>query len=181
VTGSLHLVPLRFREAGDLIDQYDPLFPAPQGMLFALGAVDSDGVLRGAVMVGRCVNRHLDNRWTVEVNRCASDGTRGVAGMLYAAAADAARALGCRRIVAYTVEGEKTRPLRDAGFSKIADLPGHSGWNRANRYRRDDGTAGKPHIRWEKRLGDDLPFAVQMPVVSPQEAGQLAGQLALPV
>jgi hypothetical protein len=97
--------------------------------------------------VGRPVARHLDDGWTVEVNRVATDGTRNACSMLYAASWRAARAMGYRRMVTYTLDTEPGTSLRAAGWKIVGEVTARS-WSCPSRPRVDK----SPHqgkLRWE--------------------------------
>ena len=53
------------------------------------------------------MSRHLDDYWTLEVNRLCTDGTRNACSMPYAAAWRVARAMGYKRLVTIH-SGERT-------------------------------------------------------------------------
>jgi hypothetical protein len=65
-----------------------------QGGLFALGVAD-DGRVCGVAVVGRPISRirQVNEPFTVELTRCATDGTRNANSKLYRAAWRAARQL----------------------------------------------------------------------------------------
>jgi hypothetical protein len=63
-------------------------------------------VLIGVAVVGRPVARLLDDGQTLEVVPVATDGTRNACSLLYAAAWQAAKALGYRRMITYTRQDE---------------------------------------------------------------------------
>ena len=109
----------------------------------------SDGHVRGCAIVGRPVARMLDDGWTLEVNRCCTDGTRNACSMLYAAAWKAAKALGYRRLITYTLPEEGGASLRGAGW-RLIGLRGGGSWNRKSRPRIDtaEHLAGQKHL-WE--------------------------------
>lgn len=86
-------------------------------------------------IVGRPVARHLDDGATLEVTRTASDGTRHASSLLYGAAWRAAKALGYRRLVTYTQDGESGASLRGAGWRVIASRPPRAGWHTPSRPR----------------------------------------------
>ena len=116
------------------------------GMKFALAAAVGDKVV-GVAIVGRPVSRMLDNGWTVEVLRCCTDGTRNACSFLYGAAWRAARALGYRRLVTYTLDTEGGGSLRGAGWSVVAQTkPEH--WGRKNRPRVEKNPLQRK-FRWE--------------------------------
>src|SRR5882724_3740746 len=75
----------------------------------------------------------------VEVTRLATDSTPNACSILYAAAWQAARALGYRRLVTYTQQGEPGGSLRAAGWRVVATRPPRPGWSRPSRPRADHG------------------------------------------
>ncbi len=131
----LTLTPITLREACAFIEAHHRHHKAPRGCRFAL-AVASDGVVRGVATVGRPVARMLDDGWTVEVNRCCTDGARNACSMLYAAAWRAARAMGYRKLITYTLPEEGGASLRAAGWREIGKAGGGS-WNKPSRPRVD--------------------------------------------
>ncbi|MFD5111673.1 XF1762 family protein [Streptomyces sp. NPDC058391] len=131
----LHLVPVRSREAKELVRAWHRHHPPPIGQIFAVGAADEVGTLRAVAVVGRPVARHLDDGATLEVTRTASDGARNANSLLYAASWRAAKALGYRRLITYTQEGESGASLRGAGWQLIASRPPRPGWHAPSRPR----------------------------------------------
>jgi len=93
-----------------------------------IGVCDDTGRLCGVAMVGRPVARRLDDGVTIEVNRTCTDGTPNANSALYAAAWRVAAAMGYRRIVTYTQEGETGASLTAAGWVKVRDIPARKGW-----------------------------------------------------
>lgn len=146
---TLHLVPVRFRDAAAFVAAHHRHHEPPQGMRYAIGTADQDGVLRGVAIAGRPVARMFDNGQTVEVTRVATDGARNACSMLYAAAWRAARALGYTRLITYTHADEGGASLRAAGWRVIAERPAHRGWWRPSRPREDHGSAGVQRTLWE--------------------------------
>lgn len=143
---SISVVPVTLREARAYVDQVHRHHRAPQGGLFAIGASDGAAIV-GVVIVGRPVARMLDDEYTCEVTRLASDGSRNVCSMLYRAAWRAARAMGYQRLVTYTLASEPGSSLLGAGFRLIGEAGGGS-WDRPIRPRVDTHpTALK--LRWE--------------------------------
>lgn len=143
---SLQLVPVTLREAKAFVERHHRHHRAPQGGLFAIGAA-KDGEVVGVVIVGRPVARMLDDGWTAEVTRCCTDGTRNAPSMLYRAAWRAARAMGYRRLVTYTLPEEGGASLRAAGWRLIGEAGGGS-WHRESRPRVDLHPT-QTKLRWE--------------------------------
>ena len=107
---------------------------------------ESGGEVIGVVIVGKPVARMLDDD-TAEVTRLASDGTRNVCSLLYAAAWRAARAMGYRRLVTYTLPEEGGSSLRASGWTLIGEAGGGS-WSRGSRPRVDTHPT-QTKLRWE--------------------------------
>ena len=124
----LTVVPLTWREACLFNDKVHRHHAAPRGCKFAIGVVDAQGRLRGVALCGRPVARALDDGFTVEINRTATDGCPNANSMLYGACWRIASAMGYRRIVTYNQLGESGSSLRAAGFAKIRTLPARGSW-----------------------------------------------------
>ncbi|MFF8779538.1 XF1762 family protein [Streptomyces sp. NPDC015140] len=145
----LHLVPVRSRQAKEFVRTWHRHHPPPAGQIFAVGAADKDGVLRAVAIVGRPVARHLDDGVTLEVTRTASDGTRNANSPLYGASWRAAKALGYRRLITFTQEGESGASLRGAGWHLIARRPPRAGWHTASRPRTGHGNDHVARFLWQ--------------------------------
>jgi len=143
---SLQLVPVTLSEAKAFVERHHRHHKAPQGGRFAIG-VAKDGEVVGVVIVGRPVSRMLDDGWTAEVTRCCTDGTRNAPSMLYRAAWRAARAMGYRRLVTYTLPEEGGASLQAAGWRLIGEAGGGS-WHRESRPRVDLHPT-QTKLRWE--------------------------------
>lgn len=146
----LEVVPLKRAEAADFVSRIHRHHPAPPGDVFRLGVADESGEIRGVAMVGRPVARHYDDGWTLEVNRVATDGCPNACSALYAAAWRAAKALGWRRLITYTLTSESGASLRGAGWRIIGERKARS-WadSSVNRPRIDTNVAtGQEKLLW---------------------------------
>lgn len=114
-------------------------------MKFAIAAAAGDELL-GVAIVGRPVARHLDDGWTLEVLRLCTTGARNVCSWLYARCWRAARALGYRKLVTYTLASEPGSSLRAAGWRIVGQVSPQT-WDRPNRAR-DPGDP-QERLRWE--------------------------------
>lgn len=141
----LQLQPISWDEAVRFIAQHHRHHLPPQGWKYGIAANYHDATLLergigprvvGVVTVGRPVARLLDDGWTLEVTRCCTDGTPHAASMLYAAAWRAARALGYKRLITYTLASEAGTSLRAAGWRTVGSAGGGS-WHREARPRVD--------------------------------------------
>jgi hypothetical protein len=142
----LELSPVTLGEARAYVERAHRHHRPPQGGLFAIAAVRDSEVV-GVVIVGRPVARMLADGYTVEVTRLATDGSRNACSMLYRAAWRAARAMGYRRLVTYTLPEEGGSSLRAAGFALIGESGGGS-WSRDGRPRVDLHPL-QTKLRWE--------------------------------
>lgn len=143
---TIELQPITYADACEYVKQYHRHHPAPQGHKFSIAVADEQRVV-GVVMVGRPVARAYDNGRTLEVTRCCTDGTKNAASMLYAAAWRAARSLGYRRMVTYTLITEPGTSLRAAGWRVLHQTKGGS-WNCPTRPRVDKHPTGQKTL-WE--------------------------------
>jgi hypothetical protein len=137
---------MTLREATAYVEQNHRHHKPPQGALFAIGVSDGEKVC-GVAVVGKPVARLNDDGWTVEVTRCCTDGTRNACSMLYRSCWRAARAIGYRRLVTYTLPSEGGASLRGAGFKLIGTAGGGS-WSRPSRPRVDTHPT-QEKLRWE--------------------------------
>jgi hypothetical protein len=143
----LVIVPVTFREAAAFVARHHRHHRPARGQVFALAVADEAGTIRGVAIVGRPVARRLQDGWTLEVTRVATDGCPNACSALYGAAWRAARALGWRRLVTYTLATEPGTSLRAAGWRCIGETRGGS-WDRPSRPRVDMAPT-QAKIRWE--------------------------------
>lgn len=144
----IRLVPITLREARAFVTLNHRHHQAPQGGLFAIAAATEDPVvLAGVVIIGRPVSRMLADDFTAEVTRLCTDGTRNACSLLYAAAWRAARAMGYRRLVTYTLPSEGGASLRAAGW-RLVGSAGGGNWSRKSRPRVDLHPT-QEKLRWE--------------------------------
>ena len=145
----LELQPISYREALAFIEEYHRHHQPPQGYKFAIAVNDGERII-GVITVGRPVNRFMDDGWTAEATRCCViEGNRNASSMLYGAAWRAARAMGYRRMVTYTLQSEPGTSLRAAGWTIVGQCGGGS-WNRKDRPRFDRHPLGQKQL-WEVR------------------------------
>ena len=135
VAVTLAIVPLTLSEANAFVKEHHRHHIPAVGHKFSIGVADGDKIV-GVATVGRPVARHLDDGWTLEVNRSCTDGSRNANSMLYGAAWRATKALGYRRLITYTLASESGASLRGAGWRCIGERGGGS-WSVPSRPRVD--------------------------------------------
>lgn len=131
----LRVTPINFSEANAFIKAYHRHHKHMVGCKFCIAVSEGERV-RGVVMVGRPVARYLDDGFTLEVNRCCTDGAKNAPSMLYGAAWRAAKSLGYTKLITYTLPQEGGASLRASGW-KLIGRRGGGNWNTPSRPRID--------------------------------------------
>lgn len=150
----MELRPVTLKEAKQFVAKHHRHNIPPVTWRFGVGLVDGDE-LRGVAMAGQPKARMLMDGVTLEVNRTCTDGTPNANSMLYGAIARAAKALGYKRLVTYTLASEPGTSLRAAGWKQVAYLPTREGWEfeRRTGSQRDlwgnEPSPLEPKHRWE--------------------------------
>lgn len=133
-------------DAAEFCAQHHRHHKPPVGGLFAVGVAAGETV-RGVAIVGRPVARGNADGWTAEVTRVATDGARNACSMLYGACWRAAKALGYRKLITYTLAEESGSSLRAAGWRTVGEVKGRT-WSCTSRPRVDRHPL-QNKIRWE--------------------------------
>lgn len=154
---SLRLHPCNLEDANDFVRRFHRHHKPVVGQKFSVAVMrpSSEGYelgstpglfqVCGVAIASRPVAPKLDDGETLEITRCCTDGTKNACSMLYGSIRRAARALGYKRVLTYTLPEEGGASLRAAGF------------------RLDKEDAGGPAHLWHSRpgrnaapVGDDL-------------------------
>jgi hypothetical protein len=145
----LTVVPIGWDEACEFIRQHHRHHqPSLRGKAY-FAVADEQGKVRGVAVIGRPVARMLQDGWTLEVTRVATDGCPNACSALYGAARRVAFALGYRRLVTYTLKSESGTSLRAAGWKVVGEVEGRS-WTTPSRPRVDKSEAQRQDkFRWE--------------------------------
>jgi hypothetical protein len=131
----MEITPITFEEANAFVAKFHRHHKPMQGCKFCVAVSNEDKVV-GVAIVGRPVARLLDNGWTLEVNRCCTDGTKNACSMLYSSAWKAAKALGYKRLITYTLPEEGGASLKASNWTCLG-LRGGGNWNVKSRPRVD--------------------------------------------
>jgi hypothetical protein len=119
----MEIRPITLRAANEEVARLHRHHKPARGCKFCISAW-LDGSIVGVAIVGRPVARMLDDGLTAEVVRVATDGTKNACSKLYGAAWRAARAMGYRRLVTYTLIEEPGTSLRAAGWRCLGEAGG---------------------------------------------------------
>jgi hypothetical protein len=129
---ALGLHPISFRAACRYIEEHHRYLKPPQGWKFGVALHDGQKIV-GVAVASRPVSRHLDDGFTIEITRMATDGTPNSISMLAGAIRRAAGALGYRKVITYAMDQEnRGESLRAAGFVLDGRTKGGS-WEREGR------------------------------------------------
>jgi hypothetical protein len=147
---SLTLVPLTREEANDYVRRFHR-HSKPVGIhRFAVGVMN--GTLRGVAIAGNPKARELDDGYTIEILRVCTDGTRNACSILYGACANAAKHMGYRLAITYTLVAENGASLRASGFKPVAEVKDRQ-WGCSSRPREERDLIGDK-VRWERVLSE---------------------------
>ena len=143
----MEIVPVTLSEAQVFVDRVHRHHRAPQGGLFAIGCAHEEEMI-GVAIVGRPVSRGFVGTYTAEVTRVAvEEGHPNACSMLYAACWRAARAMGWRKLITYTLIEEAGTSLKAAGWKVVGETKGGS-WSTPSRPRVDKHPL-QAKLRWE--------------------------------
>lgn len=112
----IKICPITLKVANAFVTEHHRHHDSVTGCKFAIGAVDGNGTLCGVAICGRPVSRYLDNGFTLEINRCCTDGTKNACSMLYGACCRIAKNMGYERVITYTLESENGASLKASNF-----------------------------------------------------------------
>lgn len=140
----LEAIPLSLRDANTFIQEHHRSHKPVKFHLFSIGAV-FNGDLVGVCIVFRPAARKLDDGFTAEVSRLATDGSRNACSFLLSRARRAAFAMGFTKIQTYTRPEEGGASLRASGWEFAGERGGVS-WDMPSRPRKDKHPVGAKHF-----------------------------------
>lgn len=152
----LELVPLTQREARAFVAEHHRHNGADRGDVFRAGLA-ADGELVAVAVAGRPKAAGLQDGRTLEITRVCTLGHENACSRLYGALCRAAKALGWRRVVTYTLESEPGSLLA-SGFARDADVAARSWADESGRDRYAENLLGErptpdgPKTRWVRHL-----------------------------
>lgn len=147
--GRLIVIPLELKEANAFVKQHHRHHKPTVGHRFSIGAMLGEKIV-GVAIIGRPVSRRLDDGWTLEINRIATDGTKNACSFLLGRVRRIGAAMGYRKIVTYTLPEEGGASLRAAGYRLVSTTAGGVSWHTPNSGRpRVDNHPLQQKFRWE--------------------------------
>lgn len=149
----LRLKPIFRSDARLFVAKYHSHNRPPCTSIFQIGA-EVGGELVGVVIGALPLARTLMDGYTLEITRVATTRYPNACSKLYAAAVRAARALGYRRCLTYTLASEQGTALRATGWSAEEELREHNvhGWeNRGGARQRTVNLFGEINVPTEAK------------------------------
>ena len=156
----LELRPIDFSKARQFVGEHHRHNKPPTGHKFSIACYDDDR-LCGVAMVGRPIARKLDDGLTLEITRNCTDGTYNACSMLYGACVRAAKALGYKKVITYTLESEPGTSLKASGWTIRKENAGGGTWSVHSRPReliqttllgKEVKYSTEKKVRWEREL-----------------------------
>ena len=141
-------IPISMAEANEFIIKLHRHSKKVRGCKFCIGAM-KDNKLVGILVLGRPVARKLDNRYTAEVLRTCSDGTKNVNSFLYAKAWNIWQQMGGNKIITYTLQKESGISLKACGFEKEAVT---------KPFKKGTGWTTRPGREWQEKVHSEIKF-----------------------
>lgn len=156
---SFCLVPITLAKAKEFVREFHRHNPNSKATWkFGVG-LENNGRLIGVAMAGLPAARLSMTRYVLEVNRTCTDGTVNANSLLYGAIARAAKALGYKKLITYTLPIESGSSLRGAGWAiENANAGSLKSWKDARGTGQGDIVNGVSvrvpgrKIRWKKDL-----------------------------
>ena len=146
----MKIAPISLKDANEFVFTYHRHHKPCTGQKFSISVRDDYGMIHGVAICGRPVSRYLDDGLTLEINRCCTDGTRNACSMLYAACIRAAKAMGYKTVITYTLESEDGASLKASNF-QFDGIAGGKVWT-GKRSGRDNGVPPEMKKRWIYRI-----------------------------
>lgn len=150
MTERLQVRPCTLKQANALVGTLHRHHQPVRGHRFSL-AVYAGSILAGVAICGRPVARMCDAYTTLEITRCATDGTRNAISKLYGAVCRAAKAMGYQQVQTYTLPEEGGASLKASGF-QFAGEAGGGDWNRESKPNRRKDQPMERKWKWTRTL-----------------------------
>jgi len=146
----LTVKPCTLAQANTLVGQLHRHHKPATGHRFSLAIYEAER-LAGVVICGRPVARMCDQYTTLEILRCATDGTPNAISQLYGSVCRAAKAMGFTKVQTYTLPEEGGASLKASGF-RFSGEAGGGDWTRVSKPNRRQDQPQATKWKWEKIL-----------------------------
>lgn len=120
---ALEIRPITLKEANAYVAAHHRHNQPTTGHKWSVSVYDGEN-LCGVAIAGQPIARKLDDGLTIEIRRVCTDGTPNACSMLYGACCRAAKAMGYKRVVTYTLVSEPGASLRASGFTDCGEAGG---------------------------------------------------------
>ena len=150
----MQVIPITLREANAFVEKLHRHSKTVRGCRFCLGALKDDKLV-GVVIIGRPIARKLDDRFTAEVLRTCTDGTKNVNSFLYGVAWRIWQQMGGKKIITYTLSKESGISLKASGYKPVATTSPFSkgtGWTTRKGREWQEGVHNYSKVRWQKQI-----------------------------
>lgn len=144
----LKIRPCGLRAANEFVKAYHRHHKPTTGHKFSVACYDDEKLVCVAIC-GRPVSRHLDNGYTLEINRLCTDGTYNACSKLYSACKRIAKEMGYDKIITYILKSENGASLKASGFTCEGEAGGKM-WTGGRC--RDNGVPQEMKTRWSINL-----------------------------
>jgi hypothetical protein len=145
----LRCIPVTHGQANAFVAHFHRHTGALPSSRIAVAAIDEQGRVVGVAIAGWPKARgHGTDGLTLEVSRVCTDGTYNACSFLYGHITRAAKALGYRRLVTYTLASEPGTSLKASGWRLIAETKPES-WARRE-------TTMRGTSRWSSSAADHI-------------------------
>lgn len=143
------IVPINLKAANDFVTLHHRHNKKVTGCKFCIAAMFNDKII-GVAICGRPVSRHLDDGFTLEVNRVCTDGTKNATSFLYSKCKKVAMLLGYKKVITYTLQKESGSSLKAIGAIIDKNTEHVKQWNSTDKVKRNNQSVTvKPKFRWQ--------------------------------
>ena len=151
---SKYIRPITLKEANAFVMANHRHHDSVTGCKFAIGlnkVIDGVDTLIGVAICGRPVSRHLDDGFTLEINRLCVTEAGNSCSMLYGACSRIARDMGYKKIITYILQSESGISLKASNFILEDKECGGKNWS-GTRKRQNNTVPEELKQRWSKTL-----------------------------
>jgi len=114
------IIPITFEKACRFVNMHHRHHFNSHAHKWSIG-YEEEGKLIGVGMIGRPLNRHLDDGLSLEITRvCVLENNPNVCSIIISALCRSAKSMGYKRVYTYTLESESGSSLKGCGFENMA-------------------------------------------------------------